>query len=887
MKIAVTFFLLVFLAFTTYAEVEIPEFSFNGKDVSSFSASPAFSSVKPDYKAVSGYETYIKKEFARLSADEGKKYSAEDPGGLYNSTFGTSISYIFVGHRAYRNNIVKNYLGKNYTGVVNSYREYQEKLYQSEYASEVKLLYALSLLESGGMKDGEAVLKEMLKTSGKFSDLAADSLFNFYERKKDWDGIIETTENYGISTSYQMYSYVHVLLEKGGNKKIIDAFKKYSSVVEKDKSLYSYLIAAAYYTGEYKTVAEYAAYADKVTMPMLADSYLHLGENKNAESIISGFGDGEDKYLLTAKLNCAKKDIKSASKNIEKLTRDSDKLNLLFFYIEKNFPDISSDFLNHISFSNSRNNDYINYYLGLKNLMDGDEKEASKFFGIVSYEPKLITLSYFYRGLTFSQRDRRLSEFYLLKYLEDGLESDKQKISRFMLAQFRYIEGKKDDALMLLSGCSENFCKTLKAEIAVSENQNDEAVEIIKGVKSDRASYVRANAFFNIKNYEKAKTELESAKRGRDAELLLMKTYFKLSIKDKADAIYFKYQADKDFLVTIVDNYFLSGDYDKVVALLQRIKNPDDYLMLIKAKALSSKKEWIISEEIFKNLISANKYLYESYFGYLNQLAAQGRNNDFKVVAQEFASREEAFDKIDLLYIDSARLAIDMKDYFTATILLNGFFNRFKVTEYRTEAFLMRGRLFRDTDRTKQCVMEADRMIGEKRAVTDAYLLKAECLEKDSPKDAVDSYRKLAEISNEYKELSFGRLMLISPEPKDVLEAGNYFKEKDKEQYVKSVRRYFSMLSTEQLIMNRALITEALNDVNPFMKCAGIYYEGIIAYNTEKYFDSVQYFMKVFYLFDKDELAYDAALKAAEAYKKLGKKEEAAKMFKAAKKLKN
>jgi hypothetical protein len=142
----------VFIFSSAYAEVEVPGFAFTGKEISDFSIRPSFKNISVSFDVKSDFDTYLRQESFRLETGEKEGYQSDDPGSAYSGGLGTSISSVFVGDKAYRNNIVKAYLDKRYLDVVGSYEKYYDKKIKgTSFEEEVRLVYAFAMLETGSI----------------------------------------------------------------------------------------------------------------------------------------------------------------------------------------------------------------------------------------------------------------------------------------------------------------------------------------------------------------------------------------------------------------------------------------------------------------------------------------------------------------------------------------------------------------------------------------------------------------------------------------------------------------------------------------------------------------------------------------------------------------
>ncbi|MBQ3033390.1 MAG: hypothetical protein IJD28_03340, partial [Deferribacterales bacterium] len=109
-------------------QISVPDYSFTGREITGFTVSPGYTLVNFDFKPPSKMDMYIQNRESEFTSSEKQDYSAEEPGMMYSGSVSTSLSSVFVGEKAYRNNIVKTFLRKEYIDVIEAYEKYAEKL---------------------------------------------------------------------------------------------------------------------------------------------------------------------------------------------------------------------------------------------------------------------------------------------------------------------------------------------------------------------------------------------------------------------------------------------------------------------------------------------------------------------------------------------------------------------------------------------------------------------------------------------------------------------------------------------------------------------------------------------------------------------------------------
>ncbi|MCD8490947.1 MAG: hypothetical protein LRY51_03095 [Geovibrio sp.] len=282
-------------AVPAFADVLIPEFAFTGEDISKFSVAPSYMDVSLSFNVASGFDTYIRQESFRLENTQEKEYSSAEPGGMYSGSFGTSLSSVFVGERAYRNNIVKNFIRKEYIQVIESYGKYRQRLAGTPYIQECSLLYGLSLMETGNLSGGADALKTVIKSGGAAGDIATDSLFSYYFNTKNYPAVITAGREQPKFTEYSLYTYLYSLMQRKDYAQIEKTAAEQKELFDKFPYMYDFAVVADYLLGKPEEVAKLAGKATANTAPMIADTLLSRGDRAGAEKLINAMPEGEAK----------------------------------------------------------------------------------------------------------------------------------------------------------------------------------------------------------------------------------------------------------------------------------------------------------------------------------------------------------------------------------------------------------------------------------------------------------------------------------------------------------------------------------------------------------------------------------------------------------------
>lgn len=869
-KLLVILFVLSFYV-SASAGVKVPGFAFTGKEISDFSIRPSFRNISVSFKVQSDFDTYLRQESFKLNAGEAKGYESEDPGGIYSGGFGTSLSSVFVGDRAYRNNIVKAYLDKKYLDVIRSYDKYYEKKIKgTSFEEEVGLVYSFALMETGSISKSLAILKDTAKNGEYFKTVASDRVAQYMLDIKAYEELDIFIGSLSRQTPYTLYSWLYALQNLGRVERLIKVFDDHSDITSKDSRFYDFYITARYSQGGFEDVLNSADKSTANTIGLVADAYLVKGDRAAAMALVDSMKDGTMKTVLKAKSAVLDGDLVQAGELLSELRSDEDRLNLFYFYIGKAFPDLNLEFMAQFKFKSRINADYLKFYVGVHYLASGNSKRAIKFLDAVIFNNELTESAYYYRGLAYSQIDRKRSERYFLKFIESSEDDEKITVSRFMLAQMAYLAGSYDDALMLTSICDKDFCKLLKARIYLEKEDYDQAWANSDKVRGDDAALVRATVLFHNKHYDQALQQIKlMGTKTRDADFLTMLCWLKLGSFYDAEAIFAKYKSDKEFVDTYLEHLFLNGQYAEVLKLTKGKTGFD----IFRAKSLFSLGKYIDAAKLYETIINNGNHSFDAWNGLLSVYIAMGDNKKFEETARRAANTKIKFDKKDFFIYQTAVQAIDIKNTKLATVLLNNFFETFLTSAYKNDAYLLRGKLFRDTGRVAQCLNDAEVMLNDGRS-EDALFLKGECLQSTRPKEALKIFEEMTENSGRFRDLGYSKLIELYTRPNDILKAVNYFKGKDTERYYSGLDKYLASLGKKSLSENRPLIDQMIADRNPAGLAAAYYYIGVIDFNDKKYETAAITFMKSHYLFPTSKYSAKSLMMTIEAYKKMGRKDD-------------
>ncbi|PLX69425.1 MAG: hypothetical protein C0603_00410 [Denitrovibrio sp.] len=869
-KVIFLFVTILFVSFA-YAGVEVPGYAFTCKEISDFSIRPSFKNVSVSFSVQSNFDTYLKQESFRLDAGEAKGYKSEDPGGIYSGGFGTSVSSVFVGNIAYRNNIVKAFLDNKYLDVIEAYNKYLEKINGASFEEEVRLVYSFALMQTGSISKSLEILRDTAYNGKSFQVVAADRYAEHLLNLKAFEELDVFIGGLPRQTPFTLYAWLYSLLNLERLDRLIKVFDEHSEITAEDSRFYDFYITARYSQGGFEDIINVADKSTPNTVGLVADAYLAKGDRSMANKHIESMPDNSVKTVLIAKSAVLSGDLVRAGELLSELKGDEDKLSLFYYYIGRSFPKLNLDFLSQFKFDSRINADYLKFYTGIYYLSSGDSKKSIKFLDAVIFNNDLTESAYYYRGLAYSQIDRKRSERYFLKFIETSEDENKVTVSRFMLAQMAYIAGSSDDALMLTTSCDKDFCKLLKAKIFLDKSDYELAWINADKVPGDDAALIRATVLFHKKHYDAALTQISlMGTKGRDADFLSMLCLLKQDKLYEAEAVFTKYKHDHELVTKYLDHLFLSGKYTEVLTLTDNNKGKFD---IVRAKSLFSLGKFKHAAQLYETIIKSGKHSFEAWNGLMTTYVAMDDNNKFEETSTRLTKVKAQFDKKDFLVYQTAVKALDLKKTKLATVLLNYFFDTFMTSAYKNDAYLLRGKLFRDTGRVAQCLNDAEIMLNDGRS-EDALFLKGECLQAKRPKEALKIFEDMTQNSGRFRDLGYSKLIELYSKPKDILKAVNYFKKKDTARYYSGLDRYLSKLGKKGLAANRVLLDQMIADRNPSGLAAAYFYIGLINYNEKKYETASIMFMKSHYLFPTSIYSAKSLRVTIKAYEKLGRNKE-------------
>ncbi len=198
--------------------------------------------------------------------------------------------------------------------------------------------------------------------------------------------------------------------------------------------------------------------------------------------------------------------------------------------------------------------------------------------------------------------------------------------------------------------------------------------------------------------------------KGRDADFLKMLCLLKQDRLYDAEAVFNRYRQDQEFVAAYLDHLFLSGKYTEVLTLTEDNKGK---FHIVRAKSLFSLGKLKHAAQLYEAIIKSGNHSFEAWNGLMTTYIAMGDDQKFEEISKRLTETKAQFDKKDFLVYQTAVQALDIKKTKLATVLLNYFFETFATSAYKNDAYLLRGKLFRDTGRVAQCLNDAEIMLNE------------------------------------------------------------------------------------------------------------------------------------------------------------------------------
>ena len=875
-------FILMFLVIftgTIYAQVTVPNYAFTGQEITNFKVRPSYTAVQFNFKLPSQMDIYLQKRAAELSGGDKRDYMSEEPGFIYKDPNSAKFTSLFVGAKALRNNVVKSFLNKSYLDTVNSYIRFEKKLQKSEYAVETRFLYGLSLFYTGSQKESIDVLLEVLASEGEYSMLAQDALFLISSELKRYDVMEETASRVHDFTEYSLSKWIEYLYSKDRFEDIIQLLNNYPAL-EADYPAYKNIrITCYYFLKQYKNIEKIADnVTDKSITPILADSFIMSGKIQKAQNYLKNMPKNDTYYLLSAKIDISEGRLASASEKIVNINNDNEKLSLLFYAVSDQFAKITPDFLKNFKFKDRANNDYVYFYTGLKYFEKKDYANSMLFFSMIGFNKELINSSYFYQGMASLHIDMNRAEYNFNKFVNSGSDTEKLMLAKFMLAQIYYLKAKYDEALMLVDDCSSEYCDVLKGDLYLALNDEKKAFDYVKNKTDDRSRLIKANVYYNDKQYKNALSELVKIKKSTpDSEFLLMMNLFKEKRVLDAENIMKKNKNDIRIFSNGIQQLILAGEGRKALAYMEGLKNLSPEFKLERAKLLAAYNKTKEAKADYNSLIISGDYLYESLSGLFEIAKKEKKGKAFVDDKLSYIEKSSEFENKDMLISQFAGYALEVESPNTAIGYVNFFMDNYPQSKYYPDVLETRAKLFRLTGRYDNCVADADKIIAKGGAAAeDALFMKAECMENINKSKAMEIYKEVAEKSQRFAKPAYSRVAGMSSNAEDVLWASEKLKQTSPKLWQAGYLRFIDLSDKKDYDKHAAYIEEMAKTSVPAIRSASLWRIGKNQFENGLVEDAAVSFMKGYYLFPDEKYAAENLIGAKASYTKRQMKKELA-----------
>ncbi|ADR18547.1 tetratricopeptide repeat protein [Calditerrivibrio nitroreducens] len=861
-----------------HSRIKLPEFSFIGKEIGKTTVKPSFVDINIKFKAESSVNIYLEKLKIEHQKIDKNEYSFEEPGFFFGGTVRTALASIFVGNKAYRNYIAKKFFQKEYLYVVDGYEKYSEKLKGGDFETEIKLFYAIALMETSNPNRAVEILEELSFNNDNVSFFAQDKLFEYLNKTDSLEKKIAICGKLSNFTEYSLNSCLDAYYKKDLYDEIIAISDKKSDLIDKNKQLLVYKIAAQYAKGDLNNVAKYDPDTYKDVVAYIADANLEKGELNKAESMINRIEQKEVKDFYQLKLAIIKKDTSFIKSNLNNITTDNNKLFLVLYYISKNFDNLDIELLKNLKFEKPVYYDYINFYIGLYLVKEKEYMEASTYLNKISFYEELIQNSIFYLGVCYYYTDYGLSDIFFNRYLGIGKDPEKLNIARYMIAQFLFVDKKYDDALKSLDKCEMIQCNELKAEIYFNKGDYNKAASVATFVITDRGFLIAASSLFNLKNYEGALQYLNKIQNAtRESNFLKMLTYFKLGEIPKGLDIYKKYNYDREFTENAVSYLYLGNYYSEVINILKTKDKITAEQELMLANSYFSIGNHNESVKRYFDLIDKKVYVYESAMAIFS-IAQQ--HKDMKMLGNILSKVSNLkFENKDTLLLSMIRYLFENGDKKIALEQINKFLKSFPTSNYLKDAYILRGYINESLGFLDDCIKDADRVIDYNPKDEEAYYIKAICSKKINKGTSLKIFEDLANKSVRFKEVSLKEIVSLSDDPAQISNYLPQVKSIDILLYYKTLVRMLGLLEVRKDFPEYdKYIDELIASRDESFVPAGYYYKSVLMYTKNDSKTALNYAMRCHYLFPKSPFTYKALQLAMQIYKKNNDQESAKKV---------
>lgn len=878
-RIAAIFVFFNICILTAHGQITVPNYSFTGQEITNFKVRPSYTAVHFNFSMPSQMDIYLQVRKQELSGGDKRDYKSDEPGFIYKDPNSARFTSLFVGAKALRNNVVKSFLNKSYIDTVASYERFEKKLVKSEYNSETRFIYGMSLFYTGSQQEAIKILLSLLDNKDEYSLLAQDALFLISSELRKYDIMEDAVARNIDFTDYSLSKWIEYLYSKDRYEDILQALNNHPSM-ETDYPEYKNIrIVCYYFLKQYKQIVKNAPdITDEHIKPVIADAYIMSGSYTKAKEYIKNLPKDDVYYLLNAKIDIAENKLKAAESKIPLIKNDNEKLALLFYAVGDKFTSITPEFLQNFKFKERATNDYVYFYTGIKYFEKKDYANSMLFFSLIGFNRSLLGASYFYQGMASLYIDMNRAEYNFQRYISSGQEYEKLMLAKFMLAQIYYLKEKYDDALMLVDDCNTSYCHILKGDLYLALNDEEKAFSFVKDKTDDRSRLIKANIYYNNKQYKSALDELLKIKKSSpDSKFLLMMCYFKEKRILEAERIMADNKDDLRMFSSGIQQLILTGNGKKALDYMEGLKNLTPDFKLERAKLLAAYNRLKDAKKDYNDLIISGDYLYESLSGLFEIAKKEKKGKDFVDDKLSFIEKSAEFEQKDLIISEFAAYALEVKSTNTSIGYVNFFMDNYPQSQYYPSVLETRAKLFKFTGRYDNCINDADKIIAKGgTAAEDALFMKAECMEYIDKNSAMNIYKEVAEKSERFAKPAYSRVAGMSNSAEDVIWAAEKLKTTSPKVWENGIIRFIDLSNKKEYEKHMDYIVELSKTSTPAVRSASLWRIGKDQFESGKTDEAVVTFMKGYYLFPEEKYALENLIGAKATYTKRKKEKELA-----------
>jgi tetratricopeptide (TPR) repeat protein len=833
-----------------------------------FSAAPVFSGVELNISVPSGFTNYIERQSVTPIAEKYVDYKTNKPSSFYSAEFTTSLASVFTGEDAYRNHIVNLFLEKKDADLKELYPKYKDKLLSEKIIEEVNLLYSVTLINLGSA-EGYGILKGICLANGSFYQAACDKYTQLYWEKKDYEAIIRL----GRQKPFPRYTFSALVLSNMKLGRVQEAKR----LLDNNPDMIFYIpdfndmrIIAEYYNGYYARAANLRHFGTDNLSFILSDSLINIGELAQAGEWVKKVAKKDEKLYLNSKIAVSTKNWKNLKEGVKQLKEETLLHALLQYYFAKTYPNPDFEILDLFSFKESKYASYPYYYSGLALLKQQNYADAAFQFGKVRAPENLKADAIFYRGISLIYVNPKVAESDIITVLNTSQNEQQTAQSRYMLAQTYYLKEQDDEALQLLDGCYETYCRILTGEIHLKKALSDETLEDVQGIENSRAALLRAAAYYNIGNISASRQELALVESSSN-EVLHLKLLLSIKEKDLSAAreIILKNRSYKPILFDGIKAFYDAGDYKTAETIVDGKTDLPPEVELIYAHVLAKLGQPDKAKIIYEHLLSQNGMVYGALDGLLNIQSKNKRVNYALGILEALPNYGDFPDK-DKLLVSIAQTAIEGKDNILLTRAINAFFPEYESYESAGDMFAARANLFFITGRFEECLNDIKSATAKNASLKNSlYELSINCGEKVKPSSVAEHYMKIFNDRKKGWEEAGRKVVEYSENAADILKVTLEVKESDEPLYTRGLRKYALTAGKKDLDRDKAIIDLLCEDMKKRYRCAGRFARARSFELEGKLKEAAKVYEEVYEVDPRDELTMPALRAALRLYEKL------------------